>query len=112
MTRFNSPRQALDKHNRRHISHHLSAIIFFSDTRSIVFPYVSCQSEDRVFSLVRYKTRVLDAEIPNIGLINVFSMCHNLQKMFHGACDFFTVIYRSREGEKRIIIKFSLSPDV
>jgi hypothetical protein len=56
--------------------------------------------------------RVFDAEIPNIGLINMFSICHNLQKTFHGACDFFTVIYRSKEGEKRIIIKFSLFPGV
>jgi hypothetical protein len=32
--------------------------------------------------------------------------------MLHGVCDFFTGIYQSKEGEKRIIIKFSLLPDV
>src|SRR5215510_2298043 len=31
----------------------LSAIILFSDTGSIVSPYISCQSEGRVFSFVR-----------------------------------------------------------
>jgi hypothetical protein len=43
-------------------SYHLSTIILFSDTRSVVSPYVSFQSEDRVFSFVRYNTCVFDSE--------------------------------------------------
>jgi len=101
---------SLDKHSTNVIVtsdcyHHLT-VILFSDTRGTISPYVACQSENPVFSLVRYKICVFI--IPNIDLINMFSICHDVQKSFHGACDFLTVIYRSKDGGKRIIIKFSL----
>src|SRR5215510_6591324 len=39
---------SLDKHH-----YHLGRLQTFSDTGSIVSPYISCQSEGRVFSFVR-----------------------------------------------------------